>query len=117
MTTPPLGHQTVIASALDTWWLHSDLARPLDHTEAARQIEEHLIHAGYYIAPYALKAATMPSRRTLTGVALVTLLVAASSLFCLIRGEWLMTLLGAAMTGAFARETLRAARHRRSARR
>lgn len=117
MTAPPLSHQTVIAGALDTWRLHSDPARPLDHTDAARQVEEHLLHHGYFIAPYALKAATMPTRRAIITVALLALVCSGSAIAAAIRDDWWWAAIGLIGTGLLTCEAARDISDRRHGRR
>ncbi|MFD9445491.1 hypothetical protein ACFWBR_42400 [Streptomyces sp. NPDC060006] len=92
MTTPPRGHQAVIAHALDTWWLDSDPAKPLDHTAAAQQVEEHLLHHGYYIAPYAL---SVPTRRAVATELFLTLACATAAVLAVIVDSWLWGAIGA----------------------
>lgn len=89
---PPRGHQAVITGALDAWWLHSDPAKPLDHTDAARQVEEHLLHAGYYISPY---APNVPTRYDIASGLALTLACATAAACALIVGSLTWTTIGA----------------------
>lgn len=91
--TQPTSHQTVITRALDQWWLNSDPAKPLDHTAAARQVEEHLLHAGFYITPFEMKK-DMPKRRDIATVLVLALVCATAAVLATLISDWLWGALG-----------------------
>lgn len=53
-TNPRQNPQFFIAAAIEDWWVCTDPAAPFDPQTVARQVEEYLLGAGYYIAPDAL---------------------------------------------------------------
>lgn len=116
--TPPRGHQAVIASALTDWWLTNDAAHHPNLTEAARQVEEDLLHAGFYIAPYNRKT-TMPKRRTIAATLLIALICGTGTGFAAAEGRWTWAAFGAAVTVTLlidAARDLGARRHARTRR-
>jgi len=56
VTEPPITiadvpHLTVVAAALDDWWIVTDPAEPFDSHSAAKRIEMYLISSGYHVVP------------------------------------------------------------------
>ncbi|MEV0112337.1 hypothetical protein AB0H77_03635 [Streptomyces sp. NPDC050844] len=113
--TPPRGHQAVIASALTDWWLTNDAAHRPNLTDAARLVEEDLLHAGFYIAPYNWKTA-MPKRRTIAATLLIALICGTGTGFAAADGRWTWTAFGVGITLAFVIDAARDLDARRNAR-
>ncbi|MFI6337817.1 hypothetical protein [Streptomyces sp. NPDC050535] len=113
----PHGHLGVIQDAIENWWITADPSKPLDTPDAARQVEEQLLHAGFYIAPYTRKkpmTAPRPRRRTVAASIALAATVAAATLAAALTDRWWPALLGAVVTAAFTNEAIRTLAHRRN---
>jgi len=109
---PHTGHRAVIQTALEDWWLNTDLSKPFEPHDVATQVDTYLTHSGYTITPDNPRT-PMPTRRAITGTVLVALLCAASTTGTAIRHEWGWTMAGALITGFLTREATRAINDRR----
>ncbi|MDX3024051.1 hypothetical protein [Streptomyces acidiscabies] len=51
ITIDDVPHLTVVAAALDDWWIVTDPSLPFDSHSAAERIEMYLISSGYHTVP------------------------------------------------------------------
>ncbi|MFJ6386428.1 hypothetical protein ACIQJT_02345 [Streptomyces sp. NPDC091972] len=101
-----------IAHALDDHWLTTPPGEPIYHTQAAEAVLDHLNGHGYTIASDTPRT-PVPSLRTITTTALITLATAASAIAAAIRTEWAWAGIGVLAAAFLGHETLRDLRDRR----
>lgn len=115
MNQQPPRHRRIIAAALEDWWITTDPVQPFEPADVADQVDLYLISSGYRIHPD-IPRNEMPRLRAIITVAIVTVIVIASTIGAAIRGEWEWAALGAVVTVLLARECIRDLSDRRRGR-
>ncbi|GGZ80407.1 hypothetical protein ACFOOM_07700 [Streptomyces echinoruber] len=108
---PAPGHRSVVAAALEDWWLTTDPAEPFDPDDLADHVDTYLASSGYLIAPD-ITPNRMPLRSVIIADVLITLFTLAATLGAARQHQWGWTALGTVVTAALARTCIRDLAHR-----
>lgn len=108
---PHPDQQTVIAAALDDWWITTDPAQPFHAPDVAAHLETYLAHFGYHIHPTdparntpAAQPHPGPSRTHITFTVFLTLACLAGAIGAAAHHAWGVTVAGGIGAGVFAVE-------------